>query len=109
MTPARDEALDELTGRVGELDNRLTVIESSAGKVTLNWQAWGVLLTIMAMAAGMLAFVVRMDTRQQEQGSILRMTVEKLDDHVQAPGHAGELERLDGLQRQVDRIETRPR
>lgn len=104
--PTDDDAIQrESDHDMRELVARVVVLETKQGRVTWGWQATAVALTMLVTAFGAVAFMVRVDARQEEQSRALQATVRRLDDHIGSDLQQETRARVEAVRAELDRIE----
>ena len=73
---------EEMFHAVRDTTDRLARLETSSGRIKMTAPLWGVIVTVLATMCAAVAFMARVDARQEEQGALLRATVQQLHDHV---------------------------
>ena len=107
MTPPdEDDGLQRETDHeVRDLTARVVLLEAKQGRIAWGWQATAVAFSAMMIMSGAVAFMVRVDARQEEQSRALQATVARLDGHISTDAQQETRARVEALRHELDQIE----
>ena len=93
--------------RVREIENKLIQLETRAGLVRLSVPTLTLMWFAFLAALSAIIFIVRIDARLRSYIEADSMVSQKVDQHLNAPGHAISIERISELERRVSLIEQK--
>jgi hypothetical protein len=101
---SEDRTVDE---RLGQIENDVIEIQAQQGRVKLEPGTLVLLWAMVLAAFGCVIFVVRLEGRMEAYSRILMEDHQRLGEHVRDNGHPVIDQKLNELQRDVDRLEKR--
>ena len=104
--PVEEDGLQrEMDHDVRDLTARVVKLEAKQGRIVWGWQASAVALSALVIMFGAVAFMVRVDARQEEQSRALQATVARLDGNINSDAQQDTRARVESMRHELDQIE----
>ena len=95
----------EVDHEVRDLAARVVRLETKQGRIPWGWQATAVALSTLLVGFGAVAFMVRVDARQEEQSRALQATVARLDGHINSDAQQSTRASVEAMRHELDQLE----